>query len=94
MKNKPFAVIGVPLKKIRKKKNITQEELADRCPLTREYISLLENDKKSPKLGTIFFLATGLEMKASEFVKEIEECLESLTQKHHVIQDSLETLIK
>ncbi|PFN80606.1 transcriptional regulator [Bacillus sp. AFS076308] len=75
MNNNRIAFAGASLKKIRNDKNLTQGELADRCSFDPSYISLLENDVKSPKLKTIFTLAAGLEMKAFELVREIEESI-------------------
>ena len=72
MKNKRLTKIGPALRKLRKDKKMTQKELASRCSIPRSYISSLENDMKLPKLRTIFVLASGLGMKASELMKEIE----------------------
>ena len=39
--------IGIKIKEMRLKKQLTQEELADRCELTKGYISQIEkNDEK------------------------------------------------
>lgn len=65
--------IGKTLRRLRKKMKFSQEELGFRSNLDRTYISLLERNKQEAGLGTIFSLAIGLEMKHSEFVKEIEE---------------------
>ena len=37
-------VIGARIKRLRLASDLTQEELADRCELTKGYISQLEND--------------------------------------------------
>jgi transcriptional regulator with XRE-family HTH domain len=66
-------LIGVPLRKLRKQKLLSQEDLADYSKLDRKYISNLERNSQSPTLGTIIKLATALEIKPSEFIKEIEE---------------------
>jgi transcriptional regulator with XRE-family HTH domain len=64
---------GGGLKKLRKSRRLTQEDLADNCSLTTSYISILERNLKSPSLNTISALAAGLDMKASELIREIEE---------------------
>jgi transcriptional regulator with XRE-family HTH domain len=45
--------IGVKIKALRLKNNLTQEELADRCELTKGYISQLENNLTNPSIGTL-----------------------------------------
>lgn len=65
--------IGEVLKRLRKSKKLSQEELAFRCNLDRTFISMLERDIKQPTITTIFGIAGALEMKPSELVKEIEK---------------------
>lgn len=45
--------IGARIKRIRLQLGLTQEELADRCELTKGYISQLENDVSSPSIATL-----------------------------------------
>lgn len=45
--------IGSKIKSLRQRSNLTQEELADRCELTKGYISQLENDLTSPSIATL-----------------------------------------
>ena len=45
--------IGIKIKEMRLKKQLTQEELADRCELTKGYISQIENDLTSPSIATL-----------------------------------------
>ena len=45
--------LGNKIKERRMLLNLTQEELADRCELTKSYISQLENNKPSPSLETL-----------------------------------------
>lgn len=65
--------IGKVLKKLRLIKKLSQEELAARSSLDRTYISMLERNIKQPTITTIFLLSEALEIKPSEFVKELEE---------------------
>lgn len=59
---KPRDRFSVNLKKARKKANISQEELSERCDVHRTEISLLERAGREPRLGTIVKLAAGLEV--------------------------------
>jgi transcriptional regulator with XRE-family HTH domain len=64
---------GKALKRLRKERNLSQEKLADLSGLDRSYISILERNLKLPSLYTILALASGLGIKASEFIMEMEK---------------------
>ncbi len=66
--------LGIKIKRLRLQKNLTQEELADRCELTKGYISQLENELTSPSIATLedILLALGT-TPAAFFSDEIEE---------------------
>jgi len=63
---------GEILKELRKKKKLSQEELATDCGLDRTYISLLERGLRQPTLGTLLRLAEVLGVSASSIVKQLE----------------------
>lgn len=65
--------IGKVLRKLRKVRNLSQEEIAGRTGLDRTYISMLERNIKQPSITTIFLLAEALEIQPSELVREIEQ---------------------
>ena len=65
--------LGAKLKEMRLQKNLTQEELADRCELTKGYISQLENDLTSPSIATLVDLLNALGSNLSEFFHEESE---------------------
>ena len=52
--------IGARIKDLRTLCGLTQEELADRCELTKGYISQLENDLTSPSISTLTDLLDAL----------------------------------
>ncbi len=45
--------IGSKIRELRNQKGLTQEELADRCELSKGFISQLENDLTSPSIATL-----------------------------------------
>jgi transcriptional regulator with XRE-family HTH domain len=45
--------IGETIKLIRQVAGLTQEQMADRLKITSNYISLIENDKATPKLALL-----------------------------------------
>ena len=65
--------IGIKLKELRLKNQLTQEELADRCELTKGYISQLENDLTSPSIATLKDILQALGSSLSAFFSEDEE---------------------
>lgn len=62
--------LGEKIKLMRHQKNLTQEELADRCELTKGYISQLENNLNSPSIATLTDILSALGSSLSEFFRE------------------------
>ncbi|MCR5307772.1 MAG: XRE family transcriptional regulator [bacterium] len=65
--------LGNKIKERRILLNLTQEELADRCELTKSYISQLENNKTSPSLETLTNILEILGTDLSTFFHEEED---------------------
>lgn len=65
--------IGGKIKQMRNQKSLTQEELADRCELTKGYISQLENNLNSPSIATLTDILSALGSNLAEFFKEEHE---------------------
>lgn len=65
--------IGARIRQIRNKNNLTLEELASRCELTKGFLSQLERNLTSPSIQTLEDIAEALGMSLSEFFKEEEE---------------------
>ena len=65
--------IGIKIREMRLKKQLTQEELADRCELTKGYISQIENDLTSPSIATLKDILQALGSSLSDFFSEDEE---------------------
>ena len=59
----------------RKDANISQEKLADLANVHRTYISQIERSLKSPTVEVVFSICNALSIKASDFIKEIENGL-------------------
>ena len=62
---------GEAVRKYRQKKQISQEEFADRCGLHRTYISDIELGKRNVSLENIEKIAIALEMPISQLFKEV-----------------------
>jgi transcriptional regulator with XRE-family HTH domain len=52
--------IGAKLRELRLQKNLTQKELADRCELSKGFISQVERDLTSPSIATLIDLLESL----------------------------------
>ena len=65
--------IGLKIKELRLKNQLTQEELADRCELTKGYISQLENDLTSPSITTLKDILQALGSSLTDFFASDEE---------------------
>ncbi|MEJ7304163.1 helix-turn-helix transcriptional regulator, partial [Staphylococcus caprae] len=62
--------IGNKLRNLRRQKNLTQEELAERTDLSKGYISQIESQHASPSMETFLNLIEVLGTSASDFFKE------------------------
>ena len=67
--------IGNKLRRLRLQRGLTQEELADRCELSKSFISLLERDLTSPSLDTLSGLLETLGSDLPTFFREKDEKL-------------------
>jgi transcriptional regulator with XRE-family HTH domain len=66
-------IIGEKIKDLRLSCNLTQEELADRCELTKGYISQIENDLTSPSIATLIDILSALGTNLKEFFDEPDD---------------------
>lgn len=65
--------IGQRIKFLRLQNNLTQEELADRCELSKSFISLLERDMTSPSIQTLKDILETLGTDLATFFNDVEE---------------------
>lgn len=80
--------LGSKLKEMRLRKNLTQEELANRCELTKGYISQLENDLTSPSIATLSDLLTALGSDLADFFREEAEEKIVFTKEEYIEKQS------
>ncbi len=67
--------IGNKIRRLRLQRGLTQEELANRCELSKSFISLLERDLTSPSLDTLSDLLETLGSDLPTFFREQDEKL-------------------
>jgi len=64
--------IGSKLKELRIKSNLTQEELGEKCDLTKGFISQIERDLASPSIATLNDILIALGSSLKEFFEDWE----------------------
>jgi transcriptional regulator with XRE-family HTH domain len=64
--------LGVELRKARLAAGLTQEELAFKAEISRNYVSLLELDEKSPTVQVLLKISKALGIKASKIISRVE----------------------
>ena len=62
--------IGEKLRRLRLQRNLTQEEMADRCELSKGFISQVERDLASPSIATLTDMLECLGSNLQEFFSE------------------------
>lgn len=65
--------LGDKIKQLRLQCDLTQEELASRCELSKGYISQIENDLTSPSIATLNDILTALGSSLKDFFREEQE---------------------
>lgn len=65
--------IGQKIKFLRQQNNLTQEELGDRCELSKGFISMLENDNTSPSIATLKDILEALGTNLADFFADEEQ---------------------
>lgn len=63
-----YQQMGNQIQKIRKRKGLTQEKLAELADLSVPYISHIERATKKPSLGTLLKIAAALDVTANELL--------------------------
>lgn len=67
-----YNIVRKNIKRYRKQLNLTQQQLADRCGLSMNYIAKIESDKmeRGFTLGTLGRIADSLEIDIAELFKK------------------------
>lgn len=76
--------IGKKLKHLRIKHNLTMQELADRCDLSKGFISQLEHDFSSPSIDTLITILEVYDLNLADFFSENEIEKKFVFKSHEV----------
>lgn len=82
--------IGSKLKRLRIKKNLTQEELADRCELSKGFISQIERDLASPSISTLSDLLQCLGTDLKDFFNDAADESVVFTEEDVFVKENKE----
>jgi transcriptional regulator with XRE-family HTH domain len=66
-------VLGEQLRKARQRARLTQEEVAVRSRVTREYVSQLERDESSPTVDVLTRVCAAMGTAAWRLLRRVEE---------------------
>ncbi|HRD26791.1 MAG TPA: helix-turn-helix transcriptional regulator [Caulobacter sp.] len=69
--NEDLIALGREIRRHRKALNLSQEALAERAGLHRNYIGFLERGERNPSASTVFLLARVLGVSTAELVAGI-----------------------
>jgi transcriptional regulator with XRE-family HTH domain len=79
----PEQAFGRTLRKIRLRRGVSQQWLADKSGYHRTHVGMLERGQKSPSLRTIFNIAMTLEVRPSRIVEAVERVFAPAYGKGH-----------
>lgn len=87
-------VLGNKIRELRTLRGLTQEELANRCELTKGYISQLENDLTEPAISTLEDILLALGTNFKEFFSDFTDDKIIFKQEDYFEKEEDGTIIK
>ena len=71
------SAVGKTIRALRKEKGLSQDVLSGLAGIARTHLTMIENGSKQANFETLWRLATGLGMRPSELVAQIERRIEA-----------------
>ena len=84
--------IGAKLRQLRQQRGLTQEELADRCELSKGFISQVERNLASPSIATLMDMLECLGVALPDFFNDREKERIVFTPQDMFVKEDGETL--
>ena len=75
-------MLGEELRTARLAANLTQEKLADEAGISRNYVSLLELNRKSPTVDLLLGLCDTLGVSAADLIRRVENDAPRRRRRH------------
>ena len=72
-KKTTYPAFGLIMRRFRRSKDLTQDEVAARLEIAPSYVSRLENEVKKPSVEMLFRIADALEVPAATIISEMEK---------------------
>ena len=66
-------LVGRNVRRIRQKKDLTQEKFAKISGFSQQYLSSLENGRRNPTVVTLYELATALDVSHMDLVRSLRK---------------------
>lgn len=89
--------IGSIIKAERKKRGLSQSQLAARCSITVTYLSLIENDKKEPTVSLLRTIAENLNLPLPILLfmsLDDEDIPESKKEFFNIVKPSIDSMLQ
>lgn len=89
--------IGSIIKAERKKRGLSQNQLAARCSITVTYLSLIENDKKEPTVSLLRTIAENLNLPLPILIfmsLDDEDIPESKKEFFNIVKPSINAILQ
>lgn len=64
--------VGSRIRHQRKRRKLSQEQLAEKSDLHPSYIGQLERGEKTPTIDTLYRITKGMDLSLSDFLKDLE----------------------
>jgi transcriptional regulator with XRE-family HTH domain len=77
----PQEGFGRAIKALRAEQGVSQEDLADRCEMSRAQLSKVERGLADLRLSTVFRLASALDMSGAELIQRTEDILKASSKR-------------
>ncbi len=65
--------VGLKIRNLRKERNLSQEDFADKCGLHRTYIGAVERGERNITLKTLETIAEALDVMVGELINEYKK---------------------
>ncbi|MFP4467204.1 MAG: helix-turn-helix domain-containing protein [Candidatus Goldiibacteriota bacterium] len=92
--NRVNVCVGAKIKMLRQTTGITQEQLSESVELSQNFISQLENGKKSPSIESLVKIANVLDVPVSVFFEVIQDSASTAPPKNNLLDKKMDLLLK